>query len=270
MQSLQELISRGRFAFAGAPARLDAFALVDGRRNTKDIATKAKRHVNNIRRDLTLLSDVGLIAQKVDADSQPVTKNGFPVYEKVPLARAISMRYFTGPAAVPDGSRSDRAAGNGVVGRGRERGRQALTVPSENEILEIAKNGEDQIYEFKRQGVEVQKITREIAAMLNTEQGGLIFYGIDDDGTIGGTDVSRQKLDQPLQNSLRNTVSPTATVSLRSVKVLGTEILIVIVPPWNKRDVYQLDGRVLIRKGTNVFVARPDEARALHQGKVVV
>ena len=101
--------------------------------------------------------------------------------------------------------------------------------------------------------------------MLNTKSGGLVFYGVDDNGTITGTDVSRQRLDQPLQNSIKNSISPAASVTLKSVSVMGSEILVILVPPWNRRDVYQFDEKVLIRKGTNVFAARPEELKKLHQ-----
>jgi predicted HTH transcriptional regulator len=123
---------------------------------------------------------------------------------------------------------------------------------------------------FKGAGTEVRKITKEIAAMLNTGQGGVIFYGVDDGGTIQGSDVKRQEFDQPLQNSVKNSIAPAATVALKAVSVLGTEILVIIVPPWNRRDVYQFDEKVLIRKGTNVFAARPEELKKLHNRESVI
>jgi ATP-dependent DNA helicase RecG len=134
----------------------------------------------------------------------------------------------------------------------------------------MCKQGEDQNVEFKAAGTDVRKIVREIAAMLNTRNGGFIFYGVDDDGTIQGTDVSRQKLDQPLQNSVKSSIAPAAVVSLKSVHVIGSELLIVVVPPWNRKDVYQFDERVLIRKGTNVFGVRPEESKKLHRGEFVI
>lgn len=147
---------------------------------------------------------------------------------------------------------------------------QPLPVPTENEILDICKHGEDQQYEFKAAGAEARKITREIAAMLNTSKGGLIFYGIDDGGTVRGSDLSRQDFDRRLHNSIKNLVSPAAVVSLRAVAVLGNEVLVIIVPPWNRWDVYQFDERVLIRKGTNAFAAKPEELRKLHRGEFVI
>lgn len=258
--TLQELITRGRFVMSGAPSRLEVFQAVDGRRSIKDIASLVGRHENNVRRDLTTLADAGLI-QLRGAAAHP------PVYEKVALARAISLKYFAPIAKRPkvasltelDGTRTSRP----------RRGAKAIAIPTEAELLEIARNGEDQIVEFKAPGTEATKLTKEITAMLNTARGGLILYGVDDDGTIVGTDVSRQALDQPLQNSVKG-INPAANIRLASVKVLGTEVLVIVVPPWNRRDVYQFQERFYIRKGTNVFVARPEEVKSMHAGKSVV
>jgi hypothetical protein len=268
MDSLQELIFRGRFVMANAPERLKVFECVNGRRNTDEIARILKRHVNSVRRDLTILADAGLI-QPVIEKGEEIKKNNFPVFEKIPLARAIPLRYFSTPTKLPG------TVETGIMATGISRKNvvnrvpKSLIFPTEQEILQIAKNGEDQIYEFKRQGTDVQKLTKEVAAMLNTHQGGIIFYGIEDDGTIEGSDVELQKLDQPLQNSIRNAISPSATIKLKAIEVLGNKVIVIIVPPWNKKNIYQFNEKVYIRKGTNVFAAKPDELRDLHSGKYV-
>lgn len=259
--TLQELITRGRFIMSDAPSRLKVFQAVDGRRNVKDIASLIGRHENNVRRDLTLLADAGLI-QTVGEPSR------LPVYEKVPLARTIPLRYFE-----PIGKRPEQAAvpgQDGAAPRRKSRRSNGLAVPTEAEILEISKSGEDQLHEFKAPGTEASKLTKEIAAMLNTSRGGMILYGIEDDGTIAGTDVSRQKLDQPLQNSVKNGIIPAATISLHAVRVLGTEVLVILVPPWNRRDVYQFQEKFYIRKGTNAFVLKPEEVKAMHRGQHII
>lgn len=270
MDSLQELIFRARFVMAKAPSRLKIFDAVNGRRSTDDIAKLLQRHVNNVRRDLTLLADSGLI-QPVFEKGEQIKKNGYPVYEKVPLARTIPVRFFSTPTKlVGNANVNAHWVSAGVSKRGNSvRVPKSLAFPTENEILEIAKAGEDQIYEFKAQGTEMQKLSREIAAMLNTHQGGLIFYGIDDAGTIEGSDISLQKFDQSLQNSVRNAISPSATIKLKKIPVLGSDLLVILVPPWNKKNVYQYNEKVYIRKGTNVFAAKPDELRQLHSGKYI-
>lgn len=266
---LQELITRGRFIFSAAHERLRVFELVNGRRNTVEIGRITRRHVNNISRDLRLLADSGLIHPRATKDNSPLKVNGFPVYEKVPLARTIPTTYFRGPSKLlANASLGSRAQPKPKSNKARRP--PTVPVPTENELLDICGRGEDQIYEFKGQGTAANKIAREVAAMLNTRQGGIILYGVDDSGIIQGSDISRQKLDQAAQNSVKNTISPAAVVKLHTVKVLGHEVIAIVVPPWNRKDVYHFEDRVLIRKGTNVFAAKPEESKKLHRGEHVV
>jgi predicted HTH transcriptional regulator len=261
---LQELISRGRFVFAGAPERLRVYGLVDGRRTAKDLAKVTKRHVNNVHRDLRRLADIGMIEERTKG-GETVEKDGFALYDKTPLARTVPLSYFSGPVRLPNRKEAVTASP-----KGKGKRPQPLPLPTETTILDMCKSGEDQTLEFKAAGTDVRKITKEVAAMLHTRLGGMILYGVDDDGTISGSDVSRQKLDQPLQNSIKNSIAPAAIVFLKSVSALGTEVLVIIVPPWNKRDVYQFDEKVYLRKGTNVFAAKPEELRKLHRGEYVI
>lgn len=266
---LQELITRARYIMGQAPSRIEVFELVNGKRTAADIAIRTNRHKNNIRRDLTILCDAGLIQPCTDSSGAVKKKEGFILYDKIPLARTVSPKYFH-----PSARRPDKAAAPEQARRERRKvkavKRKAIPPPNESELLDICKEGEDQAHEFKGQGTEIKKIVREIAAMLNTISGGLVLYGVADDGTIQGSGVSRQKFDQPLQNSVKDNISPAATVSLHLVSALGSNVLVIVVPPWNRRDVYQFDGRVLLRKGTNVFVAKPEESQRLHKGESVV
>ncbi len=270
MADLQELILRGRFIMSDTQERLKVFENVNGKRNTPEIAKPTKRHANSVRRDLNILADSGLIQPHIEK-GEPSKKNGFPIYEKVPLARTIPIHYFSNPSQLPKARIYDPASSK-TPSRQQNKSKklQSLAIPSETEILDIAKSGESQIHEFKSQGTEARKITREIAAMLNTRQGGIIFYGIDDDGNIEGSDINQQKLDQPLQNSIRNSISPAATVRLHTVQVIGSRIIAIIVPSWNKKDIYQFDEKILLRKGTNVFAAKPEEVRKLHSGIYII
>jgi hypothetical protein len=266
---LQELITRGRFIFSQAPERLRVFELVNGRRNTPGIAKLTRRHVNSVRRDLQLLCDSGLIEPKAAKDGSPIRVDGFPIYEKVPLSRTISVAYFHGPSKVLAASSSrSHAPSNPKLNKGKRP--PALLVPPEKELLDICKSGEDQVYEFKGQGTAANKIVREVAAMLNTLQGGIVLYGVDDNGTIQGSDITRQKLDQAVQNSVKSNISPAAVVKLHTIKVLGHEVIAILVPPWNRKEVYHFEDRVLIRKGTNVFAAKPEESKKLHSGHYVI
>ncbi len=236
------------------------------KRGPKDISVKVGKPVVPTLNDLQKMKDLELVRSKKDNRGNIVMKDKYTVYEKNPLIAHVPLSYFTDTVK----SQSRYVRPEIRKQNKKSSASQTLRIPSENEILDICKNGEDQIYEFKAPGVDTNKIVKEIAALLNTKNGGLLFYCVEDDGTIVGTDIRRQDLDQRLQNSVKNMISPSATVNIRSVKALGNEIIVVVVPPWNRKDVYQHDGRILIRKGTNVFAAKPEEVRKLHDGIYVV
>ncbi len=263
---LQELITRGRFVFSKAPERVGVFNLVNGRRTAADVARSLNRHVNNVHRDLKLLSNAGLIQERAGRDGKPLRVKGFTIYEKAPLAQAVPATYFR----VPPKSLREEPRAKRLKPKAQGMRLPPLPIPTENEVLDICRKGEDQTYEFKAAGTDVRKITKEIAAMLNTKQGGMVFYGVDDAGKIHGTDMTRQKFDQPLQNSVKNSISPASVITLSSVTVMGTEILVIVVPPWNRSDVYQFDEKIMIRKGTNAFAARTEEMRKLFLGEPIV
>ncbi len=255
---------RGRFLFSRAPGRLSVFSLVNGRRSAKVIAKEADKRLTNTLRDLQALRDVGLIELRRTGDGKSLKKDGSLVYEKAAVARHIPVSYFQRPARIdkepgPVSSRRPKTLSKA----------KPMSVPTEHEVLDICRQGEDQTHEFKAPGVEASKLAKEVAAFLNTGRGGMIFYGVDDAGRIVGTDVAQQRLDQPLQNAVRNTISPAAQIELRSLKVMGTEILVIIIPPWNRKDVYFYDGRAYVRRGTNAFPAKPEEIRKLHRGEYV-
>lgn len=263
---IQELVARGRIIFSGAPARLEVFKLVNGKRSGKEIARKLGRPNTAVLHDLQKMKDLELIFPKMDKNGKLTKKDNSTVYEKAPLIRHISISYFIDDTRIAKQVVKAKA----ISGKTKAIKLPNLQMPSENEILYICRHGEDQIYEFKTAGTEVQKLTKECAAFANTKLGGIIFYGVEDDGTIAGTDKRKQELDQPLQNSIRNAISPSLIIDIAEKKVIGYKIIIIRIPAWNRKDVYQYEGRVLIRIGTNAFIAKPEQTKKLHKGIPIV
>jgi len=259
---LQELISRGRFIFSGAPNRLEVFKKVN-KTTSSEISKKIGRSVNSILNDLKKLEDLELILSLKDAQGSLIKKKGEKIYVKNPLIKHVPINYFT------DYVKSQEAVKIKPKNRKAKRNSLVLCFPSEKQILDICKEGESQLYEFKRQGTNMQKLSKEIAAFLNTRRGGIIIYGIEDDGSITGTDKRKQEFDQSLHNSIRNNINPAPSIKIKSQKILGYEILLVMISPWDKRDVYEYNGRVYIRKGTNVFVAKIEEKKKLYKGQYI-
>ena len=261
---IQELIARGRIIFVGAPKRLQVFAYINGKRNAKDIAIKVGKPVIPTLDDIRKIRDMGLITPKKDGKGNIIKKEGSTVYEKVSPLRHISISYFKDPIkAQKEYGKRDK--------KSKQKKFSTLSLPSEMEIIKILNDGEDQLYEFKEPGIENRKITKEITAFLNTKMGGFIFYGVDDDGVIIGTDKRRQDLDPPIQNSIKSCISPPPPpILIKEKDVLGKRIIIIIVSPWNRKEVYHYEGRVLIRKGTTVLTASPQESKKLHNGEYVI
>ena len=262
---IQELVSRGRFIFSGAPKRLEVFKLINGKRSSREISKRTGRTLSSVLNDIKKMKDMGLIEPKMGVKGGSVRKDNCIVYEKVPLMRHIPISYFQGTNKIQKFVKE-------VSKKPKRYALRPLSIPSPAGILDICKDGETQIHEFKDSRVEIAKITKEIAAFLNTKNGGLLFYGIDDDGSIVGSDLRRQDFDQSLQNSIRNTISPQPNIKIEEKEVMGHKILIVVIPPWDRKNVYQYkkDGRYYIRKGTNVFVLTPNELTKLGKGKSVI
>lgn len=259
---LQELVARARILFQGAPKRVRVFELVNGKRPAREIARVSGRGFSATLADLQKMKDMGLLTYRKDASEKIVRKTDSVVYEKEPTIKHLSMSYFKDPTQLPQKGKKKRTQ--------RAVHTTSIKTPTEQEILDICRHGEDQLYEFKSAGADASKISREICAFANTRAGGIVLYGVEDDGTIGNADMKRAVFDQKIQNSVRNTISPPLAIKVIERDVVGYKIFLVIVPPWNKKQVYQYDGRVLLRHGTNVFFAKPDEVRQLHSGKVVI
>lgn len=265
MTDLQELITRGRFIFSNAHKRIEVFELINGKRSTKEIASKTGRSLSSVIQDIEKLRDVELVKEKKN-DNKIVKKDGATVYEKVPLIKHIPISYFESVA------KTGILTKEKPVKKGSRSGQTSKHIPNENEILDICKNHEDQLHEFKAPGVAVDRITREIAGFLHTKNGGVIFYGIDDSGTVIGSDLRRHDLDQRVQNSVRNTLSPQPNVQVVERNVMGSSVLLIVVPQWDRKTIYQYtkDGNYYIRKGANIFALRPEELSKLHKGQYVV
>jgi hypothetical protein len=264
---LQELITRGRFIISRYPHCLEVFRLVNGKKNTKEIASASGKKLVPTLQDLKRLKDSGLIQSKI-SDGRTLEKDGCAVYEKVPILNHVPMGYFESNSR----GRLDTAKEEELNKGAKKIGIPSLSVPSETELLDVCRQGEDQLHEFKEPRVETEKITKEIAAFLHTKRGGLIFYGVADDGSIVGSDRRRQDLDQSLQNSIRTTISPQPSIEIKEREVIGQSILVIVTPPWDRKTLYQYtkDSRFYIRRGTNVFSLKPEEISKLGKGEYVV
>jgi len=265
MADLQELILRARFIFSGAPKRFEVFNLINGKNSTKDVAKRTGRSLSSVLQDIEKLKDLELIQEKQDSAGF-VKKEDASVFEKAPKIKHVPDSYFK------DVADTSKLVKKKVSKIARPQKLTSVHIPSENEILDICKEGENQFYEFKSPSTKMEDISEEISAFLHSRNGGIIFYGIDDGGTVLGSDLKRQDFDQRIHNSIRNTINPSPNIDIKEKDVMGAKVILVIIPPWDRRSLYQYTkkGRYLIRKGTNKFALQPDELKKLSKGIYVV
>ncbi|KKT96554.1 MAG: hypothetical protein UW97_C0008G0011 [Parcubacteria group bacterium GW2011_GWA2_45_15] len=259
---LQELVARARIIFQGAPKRAQVFELVNGKRSAKEIARRSRKSLSAALQDLQKMRDMELVVPKKNDGGKLLKRDNSVVYEKHPLLKHLSKNYFEDPTQLPQPKRNKVAKKRALI--------TSIKIPNEQEVLDICRSGEDQLYEFKSAGTDARTISKEVGAFANTKMGGIIFYGVQDDGSIENADVRRQVFDQRTQNSIRNTISPAISVKIVEKDVLGHKIFLILIPAWNRKNVYQYEQRVYLRHGTNVFAAKPEESRQLHNGKIVV
>src|ERR1700679_2846508 len=96
--------------------------------------------------------------------------------------------------------------------------------------------GEDSRTEFKRASEDLQAktIAKEITAFANS-QGGRLFLGVEDDGTVTGVG-DLQKADQLMQRvsaACQTGVQPAIWCSILKVEIEGKLVVIVDVPAWS-------------------------------------
>ena len=73
------------------------------------------------------------------------------------------------------------------------------------ELMEIIRNGENSGTEFKRDDVHPQSLAKEIVSLANLE-GGYIFLGVEDDGTVTG--LTRSDIEEWIMNVCSDNIQP--------------------------------------------------------------
>lgn len=96
---------------------------------------------------------------------------------------------------------------------------------NKTELQEIIGNGENSGVEFKRDDVHPDSLAKEMAALLNLE-GGLVLFGVEDNGTITGLTRSREEAERWVMDIARQNLQPEIIPVWRSVtmddgKVVG-------------------------------------------------
>lgn len=98
---------------------------------------------------------------------------------------------------------------------------------TEEQLHSIIRAGESSTVEFKTDDIHPMALAEEVAAFANFE-GGTVFIGIADDGSIRG--CSREGLEEFVVNVCRNNVRPSIIPHIERVVAGSSKVLVVTVP----------------------------------------
>jgi len=136
------------------------------------------------------------------------------------------------------------------------------------ELLEIISNGENSGVEFKRDDIRPEQLAKESVAFANF-QGGRIFLGVEDNGTISG--IQRKNTQEWVLNIFRDKIHPQIIPFYEEIKISDKQIIAVVsiasglskpysVRHNNREDVY-------IRMGDRSEIAsREQQLRLFESG----
>ena len=133
------------------------------------------------------------------------------------------------------------------------------------QLLEIIKRGEDSNNQFKEIFNSADSLAAEIGAFSNS-QGGSIFVGVSDDGSIKGlTKEEVGKLNQMISNVCSQKIEPSISVITENI-MLNEKIIVVIGVPVGKNKFYISNGSdIWVKVGADKRKAKREEMKRLLQ-----
>jgi ATP-dependent DNA helicase RecG len=115
-------------------------------------------------------------------------------------------------------------------------------------VLEVIKNGENSFVEFKEKDVRAESMAKELVAFLNFE-GGTVYIGINDDGTITGLD--ERDYEEWVMNICRNSIYPPVIPGYEEILIGGQKVVRVQVNKGVHKPYYVVNNnRYYIRVGS--------------------
>lgn len=143
---------------------------------------------------------------------------------------------------------------------------------SKDELRELLHGGESHLVEFKRSLGDRRAVRRNICAFANDGPGtgktGVLFVGIDDDGTCAGTVIDDGLLKTLALMRSDGTIQPLPAMRVEEMKIDGCPVAVVQVEPSRSPPV-RFEGRVWVKVGPTVQQATiEDEQRLVERRRV--
>ena len=134
-------------------------------------------------------------------------------------------------------------------------------------LVELIDQGENSNLEFKRDGLSIESLAKELVAFLNLE-GGTVLIGVEDDGSISGT--SRENIEEWVAEACRTKIEPPVVPLLSWVRNAepGLDVLAVRVTAGPDKPYARVHHRrrtYYIRVGSTSREASQDELGRMFQ-----
>lgn len=137
---------------------------------------------------------------------------------------------------------------------------------SDAELLELLRNAESDRVERKSSAKEIDKIAEAVCALANDLAGhgkpGVIFVGVNDDGTCSGLAVTDELLRKLADIRSSGNIVPIPQMTVQKRILDGCELAVILVQPADSPPV-RYKGRVCVRVGPRRAVADAQEERIL-------
>lgn len=130
-----------------------------------------------------------------------------------------------------------------------------------DEIIELIKKGENQEVEFKEEGVEANKLAKELVAFANTNDG-IILIGVDDEGNIKGADDPK-RFEETIRNIAQENCNPSIQLETVEYAINNKKILMIFVSQGRNKPYQRNDRRFFVRRGSTSRSPDPTEVKEL-------
>ncbi len=134
------------------------------------------------------------------------------------------------------------------------------------DVRELIQSGEGIGIEFKRKISSPEKIARELVALANT-QGGVILFGVDDDGGIFGVESEKSEIDQ-IDFAATHLCDPPVGLDIDVVPFDKKDVIVASVEQSAEKPHYLLSGngeenKVYIRVKDQTLIASKEVIKVL-------
>ncbi len=126
------------------------------------------------------------------------------------------------------------------------------------ELKALISEGENFKIEFKRQFSSIGKIAKELIAFANTK-GGMILFGVDDDGTIYGVESEKSEIDL-IYEAAREYCEPPIDPIVQVIELNRKDVVVAIVEESRTKPHRLQDYRATLSRDAKVYIRINDKS----------